>query len=124
MPPAYLHHQPVAAQQFYECVPARETSRVLKLPFQHQPQFHAAKPRVVIAVFLDPIHNHRLERQLAETLVIDALVICLPAVTKQSAQRTEPEARLRLAEQTHCLVPAFFLMGMLKFASATSIIVS
>ena len=119
-----LHHQPVAVQQLDECVPPWETPCILKLSLQYQPEFYAAKPRVLPAVVFYFFHYYRLKRQRLKIIVIAALVIRLPTITKQSAQRAETCARLRFSEQTYCLVPAFFLIGMLKFASATSIIVS
>ena len=57
-------------------------------------------------------------------LRVEPAIERLSAITKQSGQSAQAYTGTLLSEQTYCLVPDFFLIGMLKRSSAKSIILS
>ena len=123
-PASQLHHQPVPPQDLDECVPSGHTARRLEQVFDDAIQFIPAKAGVIFPVRFRLLYYQRLYRILCERLLVIPLVIGLSAVTKQFTESLQRNLRRTLVKQTYCLVPAFFLMEMFRFCSATSIIFS
>ena len=123
--PFYLHHQPVGPQQFDKGIKPGHASCLIKQLLDDQIQFGASKSGIVPAVVPGLLDYQRFKCVFGKGPVILAVVIGLSAVTKQLADSLQRSFRLRLlAKQTYCLVPDFFLIGMLKVSSARLIIVS
>ena len=69
------------------------------------------------------LHDDGFYCILCKAILVVTLVVCLSAVTKQPAKGAQGCPRAPFAKQTYCLVPDFFLTGMLKVCSARSIMV-
>ena len=111
------------AEYLKEGIAPRECRSPANSRPDHIEQLHAAKPGVVLPIGGSLVNDDLDDGFLGEVPLIIALVICLSAVTKQPAEYPKAYAGILIAEQTYCLVPRFFRMGMLKVFSATSIMV-
>lgn len=89
------------------------------------PEFYSTYPSIGFAYLMDIVHDKFLLGDFLENRVLIMFKISLLGYTKQSTKTRDSESFSALCMQViHCLVPAFFLMGMLNFASATLIISS
>ena len=124
MPAAFHpHHETMPAQHVREGVTAGKAARVVEQFLQDGVQLGGTQAGIGLAVFTRLFHDDGFNGVLGKTVPVHTLVVGLPAVTKQPAKSAQGCTRALLAEQTYCLVPDFFLTGMLKVCSARSIIV-
>lgn len=73
---------------------------------------------------LDILESELFTRSLCMRSVLIILIISLLAYANQSAKSLDTIARDTCVQVSYCLAPAFFLIGILNFASATLIISS
>lgn len=91
----------------------------------HRPHLHSAYAGIFSLDFPDELHRELFQGNPSQINVCIMLVISLLALTKQPAQFGDCiSLRTLCVQASYCLVPAFFLTGMLNISSATSIIVS
>lgn len=91
----------------------------------HMPQLKSSDARVFLADVTDVLKGKLLAGGLGMCCVFIVLVVSLLTYTKQLAETPDTVASGVLCVQVpYCLAPAFFLIGILNFASATSIILS
>lgn len=121
--PADADHQTVLPQDLDERIASRHAARLLEQRADNHVQLHAAEAGVVFPVITGLLDDQRFYRILGKVVLL-VLVEGLPAITKQPAESPQRRLRGTSAQQGYCLVPDFFLIGMLKVSSATSIIVS
>ena len=108
----------------FKAVPA-DGSLFTELPLIHMPEFGTAYAAVSPADLMDKIYDELFLGDLSEYRLLITFEISLLRDTKQPAKtRYRIYLRVFCMQVLYCLVPAFFLMGMLNFASATLIISS
>lgn len=91
----------------------------------HMPQLKPSDARVFPADVTDVLEGKLLAGGLGMCGIFIVLVVSLLTHTKQFAEPPDTIASGVLRVQVpYCLAPAFFLIGILNFASATSIILS
>ena len=90
----------------------------------HIMQFVTTQAWIYLTDILYKLYHHLLlESLLAQSIPV--LIICLPALAKQPAEKAHGLAfDLLCGKLCYCLAPAFFLIGMLNIFSASSIITS
>ena len=119
-----LHHKPVLAEQLDESVTSGHASSLLKQFLDDNIQLRTTQAGIVLPVIFCLLHNQRLYGILGKLVVLYTIIERLPAITKQPGEGAHSLFRTLLPQQTYCLVPDFFLIGMLKRSSAKSIILS
>lgn len=88
-PAFHPHHKPMLAEHFDKAVTARETARFIKHLFQYGMKLGCTESWVGLAIFTCLLHDDRLDSILSKAFRIIALVVRLPAVTKQSAESAQ-----------------------------------
>ena len=111
------------AEQLRKSITAREAACVIEQLLQDGMQFCRPQSRIGLAVFPGLLYDDGFYCILCKAILVVTLVVCLSAVTKQPAKGAQGCPRAPFAKQTYCLVPNFFLTGMLKVCSARSIMV-
>ena len=98
VPPLFVfHHQVVVSEYLDEGIPTREAARLLKAPTHKVVELVRTKPGASAPVLPDALNNERLERGIPVVRLIAALVIRLPAMTKQPAKLVDGRPIARLA---------------------------
>ena len=91
----------------------------------HLPYLGDAHAGIKPVDVLDILKCELLTRRLCQNGVVIVLIISLLAYANQPAKTLDMIAsRVLRVQVIYCLAPAFFLMGILNFASATLIISS
>jgi len=89
----------------------------------HVPYLGDAHAGVQSVNVLDILKSELFARSLRQSGIVIVLVIGLLAYANQSAKTLDKVAsRVPCVQVIYCLAPAFFLIGILNFASATLII--
>ena len=123
-PDAQAHLEIVLIDDAAEAVAAYRTVEA-EFFLIHVPQLHPAETGIVLTYVSDVLEGELLACGFGMSRVPVILVISLLAYTKQFAETLDAVASRDFCVQvSYCLAPAFFRIGTLNLASATSIILS
>ena len=91
----------------------------------HLPYLRDAHAWIQLVYILDILESELLSGCFSQEGIVIVLIISLRAYANQFAKRPdEVSATIPCVQVIYCLAPAFFLIGILNFASATLIISS
>ena len=83
------HHQAMLAKHLYKAVTPWEAAGFVKHLLQYGVKLGCTEPWVGLAVLACLLHDDRLDGIFSKAFRITALVVRLPAVTKQSAESAQ-----------------------------------
>ena len=122
-PKTFAYCQLILGQYSTETVTPNKGLAGAELITVHQPELLTSNSRIFFTHTLYKLKYKTLTGMGVHAMVY-ILVKGLLCYTKQFAKRSDSRAATLFTKPFHCLVPAFFRIGMLNISSATSIMVS